>query len=179
MASGECRKCHAPIGQLYPAHGGRPRVFCETCSPPGRRDRWKRPEPPSPHLVVLPQDDAPAAPVELSSRRRKADAAEPPARRAPEPPDDEPRAAAATGARAVLDATQKALDEAQATETAEGALALHLAGLIAAGGYTASGAAALSKALRDAMAEALKARPTNDALDELVRRRRDRLRGAV
>jgi hypothetical protein len=168
MADG-CRKCGAYVPPPALGKGGRPRVYCVECSPPGRRDRWQRP--PSPYNVIaLPAQRAAAdpEPVELAARRRK-----------PEPPrEDEPQAASASaGARAVLDATQKALEEAQAAETAEGALALHLAGLLAAGGYTASGAAALAKALREAMTEALKSRPTSDALDELVRKRRDRMRG--
>lgn len=101
-----------------------------------------------------------------------------PPRRPSGPRDDEPAVAPVpAGPHPVLDATQKALDEAQATATAEGALALHLAGLIAAGGYTAAGAAQLARALREAMTEALKSRPTSDALDELVKKRRDRLRG--
>lgn len=169
MADG-CRKCGAYVPPPTLGKGGRPRVYCVECSPPGRRDRWQRP--PSPYNVVaMPAQDAEPtpAPVDLAARRRKPES----------PRDDEPQATpAASGARAVLDATQKALDEAQAASGAEGALALHLAGLIAAGGYTASGAAALAKALREAMGEALKSRPTSDALDELVRKRRDRLRGA-
>lgn len=171
MADG-CKKCGAPVPKPGPGKGGRPRVMCTACSPPGRRDRWQRPAPPG-NVVALPvQRRGGMEPVRLGGRDG------PRTGPAPEPVEDEPAPGPNAGAQAILDATQKALDEAQAASTPEGALSLHLAALMAAGGYTAAGAAALAKALREAMAEALKARPTSDALDELVKKRRDRLRGA-
>jgi hypothetical protein len=177
MAEG-CRKCGGYVPPPALGKGGRPRVYCVDCSPPGQRDRWARPATPYPVLAipaevaeaVVPARPEPVRePVDLAARRKR-----------PVPvvqPDADPDPSPAGPGALVLSATQKALDEAQATDTAEGALALHLAQLIAAGGYTANGAAALAKALREAMAEALKARPTADALDELVKKRRDRLRG--
>lgn len=71
------------------------------------------------------------------------------------------------------------LEAAECLNTPEGAHALHLAELLAAGSHTASGAAALSKELRAAMTEALKDAPvTADRLDELEARRKAKAAGA-
>lgn len=89
-------------------------------------------------------------------------------KRVPEPDDVGP----------ILAVTRGALAEANTGDTPAAILAQHFANLLDAGGYTAQGAASLGKALRETLAEALRARPTTDALDELVKRRRDRQRDA-
>jgi len=64
------------------------------------------------------------------------------------------------------------LVDADRLETPEGAQVMLLAGLLAAGGHTASGVAALSRELRAALEEALRGAPkVADRLDEIAQRR--------
>lgn len=76
-------------------------------------------------------------------------------------------------------ATLAELDAAERTSSSAGVEALHLAHLLDAGGYTAAGAAVLAKARREALAVALaNARPADDAVTELQRRREAKARAA-
>lgn len=84
-----------------------------------------------------------------------------------------------SGAGRIESATLAELAAAGREQTSAGVEALHLASLLDAGGHTAQGAAALAKARRDAMTVALAgAKPADDALDELRRRREAKAAGA-
>jgi hypothetical protein len=75
----------------------------------------------------------------------------------------------------VLGAVKAQLDKREASDTAEAAIALHLATQLDAGGHTGSQTAALTRELRAALAEALKhASRVGDRLDELSERRASR-----
>jgi hypothetical protein len=78
----------------------------------------------------------------------------------------------------LVDATNGALAKADRIETAEGALALYLAGQLDAGGHTGSQTAALAREYRAALDAATRgASNASSALDEL-RTRRAKRRGA-
>jgi hypothetical protein len=66
------------------------------------------------------------------------------------------------------------LAEAKRLDTPAGQHALFLAEMLAAGKHTASGAASLSREVREAMAVAMKGAGKPDAVDELTARRRAR-----
>lgn len=76
------------------------------------------------------------------------------------------------GRPSVVTATRRALDEVGRADSPAGAQALLLAHLLESGGYNAAGAAALARAHRDAVQEALRGAPKpGDRLDELLQRR--------
>lgn len=76
-------------------------------------------------------------------------------------------------------AYRKQLDDADRLGTPDGAHVMLLAGLLAAGDHTASGAASLSRELRAAMEVALRGAPRQaDRLDELADRRHRKASGA-
>jgi hypothetical protein len=82
-----------------------------------------------------------------------------------------------TAELATVAAVRKQLATVGREATPEGVIALGLAGLLDAGGHTASGAAALARELRVTLTAALvDARPAS-ALDELKARRAARLSG--
>lgn len=143
------RKCPGrkePCGNLIPVQLGRgkPRKFCLTCSPP-RGEPAETPEPVTWRRPVV----APPLPTLLP----------PPS---PSAPQDGP----------VLASVRARLDEAERAGTPEAAVALRLAGLLDVGDFTASGAAALSRELRAALADALAGAPrAADGLDQLAQRR--------
>lgn len=88
-------------------------------------------------------------------------------------------AASPSGPGLIEVATLAELEAAGRAASSAGVEALHLARLLDAGGYTAQGAAALAKARREALAVALAhAKPAEDALTELQRRREAKARAA-
>ena len=90
----------------------------------------------------------------------------------------EPLKQAPAAQRALVAATRKALDDAERVDTPLGAIALELAGILAEGGHTASGVAALSKELRGALSAALDGAPQAPDLVDELKARRERRRGA-
>ena len=79
----------------------------------------------------------------------------------------------------MLAAYRRRLVEAERLDSPEGAHAMYLATLLAAGSHTAAGAASLSRELRAAMDVALQGAPVEaDAVDEIAERRARKLGGA-
>lgn len=86
--------------------------------------------------------------------------------------------AASADEPALLRAYRRVLADADALDTPAGAQALHLAAFLATGLHTASGAASLSRELREAMATAMRGRAKPDAVDDLRARRERKVAGA-
>lgn len=102
----------------------------------------------------------------------------PGAEAAQQPPEQHPEQPAEILPELVA-AYRKQLDEADRLTTPDGAHVMLLAGLLAAGAHTASGAASLSRELRAAMEVALRGAPRQaDRLDELADRRHRKASGA-
>jgi hypothetical protein len=78
----------------------------------------------------------------------------------------------------IVASTRAELEEVNRLESSDGAVAMHLAGLLESGEYNAQGAAALAKAHAEAKGRALKgAEPAGSMVDELRRRRANRHAG--
>ena len=120
----------------------------------------------------------PIPPQQGRSRPRKYCTTCHPPKRTPKPAEVVALPERRPSSGSVTAATERELQEAGRDGTADGVVALHLAGLLDAGDYNAQGAAALSKAHREALAEALKgAVKKADVIDDIFARR-DKRRGS-
>ena len=100
-------------------------------------------------------------------------------RRDRQPPMSEPVDLPGAEPLGLVESVGRKLRETGRDRTPEGVLALQLARTLAAGGHTASGSAALARELRATLdAATAGARQAADTVDELLKRREQRRRGA-